>query len=333
MDAKRNNRLQVKAILKRYRNASKTGEWWKPPWWLKFRDSCCTTKKRVEDAFKELINTFDAKWFLDQKNNNFSHGLAKLLLMEGAYPFQILCSLGRDLYTLHKASLPKKRKDLVRRIKNPNEHWESAVFELRLISHFLSHGFNIEPDYRTGKGKRGKATCDLKVSKADEVYFIEIKRPREIHGRNKEIYKKNVNEANHTLKNGKSGVFVGNSFSIKTELKAIFKLVYHAVRHQLPSHGASCVVVESIWGWPFDNFEAFKKMAMRRFTGRYKHTYRNLCFIAIIKNSFDREKLELQHQLKIVKNSNTNMAAPCSNLIRIFTKLFPRPRFSFPLKT
>ena len=96
------------------------------------------------------------------------------------------------------------------------------------------------------------------------------------------------------------------------------------MRRQLPSHGASCVVVESNWDWLFDNdnFETFKKMAMRRFTGRYNHIYRNLCFIAIIKNSFDLKKLELQTQLKIVKNSNTNMVVPCSNLINIFTELF-----------
>jgi len=321
MQVKKNSQLQVKTILKRCRNALKTGVWWEPPWWLKFINNRCTTKKDVESAFKELINTFDAKWFLNQK---CKHPLAKLLLMEGPYPFQILYSLGRDLYTLRKANLFKKREELVKRIKNPNEYWESAVFELRLISHFLSSGFNIESDYKTGKGKRGRAKCDLRVSNGNEVYFIEIKRPQELHGRNKEIYKKFNESINHALKNSKSGIFVGNSLSIKTELKAIFKLIYYAVRRQLPSHGASCVVVESNWDWLFDNdnFETFKKMAMRRFTGRYNHIYRNLCFIAIIKNSFDLKKLELQTQLKIVKNSNTNMVVPCSNLINIFTELF-----------
>jgi len=295
-------------ILERSRTALETGKWWGIRWWQeeKYYKDGRFTKVQVEAAFNELIKVLDSSWLLEQKLGDnppsFLHPLAKLLLLEGQYPFQILCSLGLDLYRVRKSGL--RIENLIRRLKNPKEYCESAMFELQLLSHLLHQDFGVERDYKSGKGKKGNCNCDFKISKKDEVIFLEAKRPKEMSRNNKEICEKNYNRFMTSIleDNNETGSFPGDPLLPKTELNKIFKnLILYAVNYQLPSDAAGVVIIES--HWPFDFPKIFKKMANRRFSNKSK--YSHLSSIITVKSYFDKDGFN--HIINILLNPNANI--------------------------
>jgi hypothetical protein len=293
-------------ILVRFKSIFNTGRWWAIRWWQgeQYYKDGRFTKEQVETAFNELIKVFNAKWLLTQKTDNnppFLHPLANLLLAEGQYPFQILCTLGLDLYRVRKFGLLKE--SLMRRIKNPKEYWESAAFELRLLSHFLYQHFDIKRDYKSGKGERGNCNCDFKISKGDEIIFLEAKRPKDMHRINKEICGKSSNRFKAIiLENSSCGNNLdGESLSLEPELKKIFRHILYAVNFQLPSDGASGVIIES--RWPLDYWDIFKEMAYRRFSN---HQYSHLSFIFVVDTFFDHEGFN--HKIEILHNPHSDIS-------------------------
>lgn len=293
-------------ILERYRFTLETGKWWNIRWWQEeqYYKDAQFTEIQIDAAFTELINVLDSNWILDQKSDNnptFLHPLANLLLAEGQYSFQILCSLGLDLYRVRKSGLLKE--SLMRRIKNPKEYWESAAFELQLLSHFLYQNFDIKRDYKSGKGKRGNCNCDFKISKGDEIIFLEAKRPKDMHRCNEEIYEKSFNSFKASIleNNSRSGSFIGDPLLPKPELKKIFRHILYAANYQLPSDGAGGVIIESHWSLDF--WETFKEMANKRFLNRAK--YSHLSFIVAVESFFDSQGFN--HNIKILLNPYANI--------------------------
>lgn len=254
--------------------------------------------EQAETAFSELIQVFDAEWMLKQRVNGtppFIHHLANWLLAEGLSPFQSLCSLGLDLHRVREAGLVG---NLIRRLKNPQEYWESATFELQLLSHLLSQDFDVESNYKSGKGN---CNCDFKISKENETIFLELKRPKDMHGRNEEICNKALNRFLTSLHDGSEIQSLGEPLLSNVELNKIFKNhVLKAVNKQLPFDGAGGIVIESRWA--LDYWEEFKVMANRRFKNKDK--YSHLSFIAVVRSLFNgrEDRCRFEHQIKILLN-------------------------------
>ena len=295
-------------ILERTKITQNTGKWWSIPWWQeeKYYINGAFTQEQVEIAFDELTKTFDAKWTLKQKIDNatlpFVHPLVSWLLSEGLQPFQFFSSLGLDLYRAREEGLVTE--NLVTRLKNPKEYWESALFELQLLSYLLSQGFRVEKDYKSGKGKRGTCNCDFRISKGDEIVFIEAKRPKKMHRYNEEVYRRNfggfmtsVSEDNTRVRDS-----TGEPLSSEPELKKIFRHILYAVNNQLPSDGVGSVIIES--PWPFRYWEKFEKMMNIRFQKKVK--YGHLSFIAAVETFFSADT-GLDHRIRILMNRSANI--------------------------
>ena len=311
-------------ILERLKITKETGKWWSIRWWQEdeYYLDAAFTRNQAETAFDELIKLFDAKWMLKQKIDNgnppFAHPLANQLCTEGLHPFQILCSLGLDLYRARQDGLLTE--NLVRRLKNPKEYWESAVFELQLLSYLLSQGFRVEKEYKSGKGKRGNCNCDFKISKRDELVFIEAKRPEPMHRLNEEIYGKVFNRlmAFISESNSQAVSFVGAPLLPEPELKKIFRHLSYAVDYQLPSDGAGGVIIES--HWLLDFWEKFKEMSDKRFLNKVK--YGHLSFVVGTESFFSADK-GFDHRVNILINHCANIDVSSYNILsalRIFSK-------------
>lgn len=304
------------SILKRRNITLKNGKWWAIPWWRQdqyYKDGLFT-REQAEVAFNESINVFDDKWMLEHRINS-NHSLAIMLLGEGLLYFKFLCSLGLSLHIVREANLLG---DLVRRLKNPKEYWEAAAFELKYLSQFLQQGFKVERNYPSGKGKKGKCNCDFKISKDDEIVFVEVKRPKEIHRRNTEIVKK-VSHCFLTSisKNDSEGEnFTGASLSSKDELQSIWRLITYAANYQIPPEGPGVVIIESPWA--LDQKE-FQEAAGRRFN---QTKYSHLSAIVLVRVSFNAaNECRICHNINIIKNPKTKIDVSSYSAIGVIHSL------------
>lgn len=209
-------------INERCKITLKTGKWWTIPWWQdnQYYTDGLYTVEQAEIAFNELINVFDEKWMLSLKNAGISppflHQFANQLLTGGLSTFQSLCSLGLDLHRVREAGLVG---NLIKRLKNPQSYWEAAAFELQLLSHLLSQGFEAVPNYKSGKGN---CNCDFKISKENETIFLELKRPKDMHRSNEEICDRALNRFLTSLHDGSEIQSLGEPLLSNVELNKIY---------------------------------------------------------------------------------------------------------------
>ena len=277
-------------IIERTKEALKTGKWWMIPWWQEdkyYYEEGFYTRDVAEIAFSELIRVFDDKWLLLQiktVNNTltFQHPLIYRFFEEGLLPFQFLCALGIELHTVRTAGLLG---DIERRLKNPNEYWEAAAFELNFLSRFLRSGYKVERNYPSGKGC---CNCDFKVSKDSETVFIEIKRPREFSKRNQETINRAQKHFYSQLLNDniKAEDLTSAPLSSKNEAEKVFRLIHYAANNQIPDGGPGIVIVEAphVLNW-----SEFAAMAERRLRGRKK--YSAISAVILIQASFQEGRI------------------------------------------
>ncbi|MCK4911515.1 MAG: hypothetical protein KAR83_07720 [Thermodesulfovibrionales bacterium] len=271
------------------------GEWWIEPWWLEdkyYSDSYQYSKKQAETAFKELINIFDATWMHEQIDKSrrppFRHDFAPYLINKGIMYFQLLCSLGLRLHQVRKAFLLG---DLERRLKNPNEYWESAAFELTWLSYLLEQGYEINRHYPSGVGR---CNCDFKISRKSKEYFIEIKRPMSYSQVNERRNTQSLRDIAKQIEEDTLGNIQLIPISSSSELEKVFRLARDAVKKQLPANGLGYVFIES----PHHlDWEEFEKVATRRFRKKIEY-YANLHAIILIEITFNgnRGKFECEHK-------------------------------------
>jgi hypothetical protein len=348
-------------IIERVNNTLTTGEWWSIPWWEedKYYGDGLFTKKEAETAFNELINTFDAKWMIEQRDavianakewfenhrqevdNNpqllyyrqkldnasepseafkvcqlmgfqASHHLFNNFFAEGLSPFQFLCSLGLDLHTVRKAD---PLRDLVRRLKNPKEYWESAAFELKLLAQFLRKGFKVKRNYKSGNGK---CNCDFNASKRNETVFLEIKRPKKFHRQNEEIIKRSQNRFYTKLVNENIEMedTMGESLSYKVEIDKVFRLIRYAANKQIPRKGPGIVIVESphALGW-----SEFEDAAKKRFQNRRK--YSHISAVVLVRALFNTKKGSICHNINIILNPHAKIDISSFDAVKITNAL------------
>lgn len=233
-----------KEIFSRKDITSRTGEWWTIPWWQE--DQYCKnspfTKEEAETAFNELRKVFDAEWMLKQIPS-FQHPIVYPLIYGGFLHFQFLCSLGLNLKIVREECLLG---DLERRLKNPLEYVEAAVFELKFLSLFCCSGFEVTRHHKSDKGKHN---CDFKITKGGETLYLEVKRPRNIHRHNEEAIQKGLSRLETFLfsDNNEKGGFIGEPLSPNSELSKVFRRIEYAVDYQIPTRGPGVVIVESPW--------------------------------------------------------------------------------------
>lgn len=308
--------MSVAPILERTRTAMESGKWWTIPWWQdeKYYKDGFASMESTETAFCELIRTFDAKWMLCQKTNGsppFSHQIAIQLLTEGLLPFQFLYELGGNLHTVRAAGLLG---DIERRLKNPEEYWEAAAFELKFSSSLIRTGYKVERNYLSGKGQHN---CDLKVSKGSETVFFEIKTPWDLSAQNQQI----INEAqsrfytklvNDDIK--KEEDFTSSPLSSKSEMDKVFRLIRYAVNKQIPEEGPGVVIVESPHAL---NWNKFALMAEKRFQGRKK--YPALSSVILIQTLFQDGKI--CHYSSIVFNPWASVDIKSSAVLKLFCNM------------
>jgi hypothetical protein len=303
-------------ILERARIALECGEWWYIPWWKneKYYGSGFASKKKAENAFRELIRTFDAKWMLGQRTNGnpfFSHQMAIRLMEEGESPFQFLCELGDNLHTARRAGLLG---DIERRLKNSKEYWEAAVFELNLLARLLRNRYKVERNHSSGKGRHN---CDFKVSKKSETVFLEIKRPKELIARNLQI----VNEAQsrfvHKLlqedrnNSAREEDFASPPLSSRVEANKVFRIIRDAANYQIPISGPGIVIVNSPDSL---NWNEIETIAEKRFSGR--KPYANLSAVILTKTLFHESKI--QHESRIIINERASVDMKSSAILELF---------------
>lgn len=275
-------------IIERMQATLKTGEWWAIPWWRddKYYEDGSFTKEKGETAFRELINIFDAEWLCKQIqiiNNTplFLHPLANRFFEEGLSSFKFLSSLGISLQDVREAGLLG---DIARRLKNPKEYWESAAFELKLLSQFIYSGFEVVRNYLSGKGR---CNCDFKISNITETVYVEIKRPKELHVHNEAIIKRTQNRLYTQLLSDNietdNAISIGEPLLSKVEIDKVFPLISYAVNYQVPDKGPGVVIVESphALGW-----KEFEDATMKRFRNRNK--YAHLSAIVLVRTLFSR---------------------------------------------
>jgi hypothetical protein len=294
--------MSIAPILERTKTALKTGEWWTIPWWQdeKYYKNGFACRDSAATAFNELKRTFDPEWMLGQKINSippFSHQIAVQLMTEGLLPFQFLYELGINLHTARGAGLIG---DIERRLKSPKEYWEAAAFELKFLSSLIRSGYNVERNYRSGKGRHN---CDFKVSKGSETVFFEIKRPWKVSAQNQEI----INQARSHFYTKllsddirKEEDFTSSPLSSKSEVDKVFRLIRYAVNNQIPEEGPGVVIVESPYAL---NWNEFALMAEKRFQGRKK--YPALSAIILIQPLFQDGKI--CHNSRIVFNPQASI--------------------------
>ncbi len=286
-------------ILERSKITLKTGKWYANQWWQedKYYQNGVASKEEVEIAFNELIRVFDDKWIIEQ---NFSHPFCTRLI-EGLLPFQFLYQLGLNLHTVKREALIG---DLERRLKNPKEYWEAAAFELKFLSKFLQQRFNIERNYKSGKGKTGKCNCDFKIStRGNEIVFVEIKRLKTFHLQNEEtIENGNRSLWNQLLRdNSEVKTDFSRPLSHKIEINKIFRHISDATKNQLPGKGPGIVIVEV----PFIELEQVKYALKNRLWNRGENShqkYAHLSAIVLAKVFFDANKGSIRNNISIILN-------------------------------
>lgn len=187
--------------------------WWQED---QYKEAVQFSTEEVKDAFEMLKKLFDEKWFISQRDSMITeakrwlkgnedklrsntwvsslkgemertsdplehykickligfhpaHPLFNELLIEGLCPFNYLVKLGRDLCEAEGANLLG---DLRKRLKSADQYL-GAHFELEMLSYLLRRGFSIIRDFPSGTGNK---KCDLRIEKASEVVYIELKR-------------------------------------------------------------------------------------------------------------------------------------------------------------
>ena len=298
----------------------KTDTWWNTEWWRdeKYYKDGQFTKRQGETAFEELKKVFDSAWLLRQKMKNsdssFQHPLINLLLKDGLYTFQFFCSLGIYLYRAKKQGLLTNH--LMGMLRNP-DGFKSAAFELQLLSCLLSQGFKVEKDYQFGERKNN---CDFRITKGNEIVFLEAKRPRELHFRNEQICKKGYDQVEKIISenNNQSGNYKGDTLLLRPELAKIFRHIRDAVKNQLPSNGVGGVLIES--SWPFYCWEIFEIRAHKIF--RNKEIYKHLSFICAVRNYFNpnADRLRFDQEIKILINHDAEVDVSSYNVLSVLNE-------------
>lgn len=305
--------MSASLIIERTKETLKTGRWWAIPWWRdgKYYEDGLFPRNIAEAAFNELIAVFDAKWMLGQKRNGtplFLHRIANQLVAEGLLPFQFLCELGINLHTARTACILG---DIERRLKNHKEYWEAAAFELKFLSSAIRTGYEVKPNYPSGKGRHN---CDFKVSEGSEAVFLEIKRPRELIARNQQIINKAQTHFFDKLLNDdikKEEDFTSSPLFSHAEANKVFRVMRDAANDQIPEGGPGIVIVESPHAL---NWSEFALMAEKRFQGRKK--YPALSAIILIQPLFQDGKI--CHNSRIVFNPQASIDIHSSPVIELF---------------
>jgi hypothetical protein len=310
--------MSVTPILERTRTALETGKWWTIPWWRddKYYKDGFASNKNAETAFCELIRTFDAKWMLGQKtkgNPPFSHQIAIQLLTEGLLPFQFLYELGINLHSARAAGLLG---DIERRLKNPKEYWEAAAFELKFLSSLVRSGHKVERNYPSGKGRHN---CDFKISKGNEIVFLEVKRLKEFHRHNEEIIKRGSNHPMASpLENGSErGCFAGKPLSDKVELNKVLRRIKYAANNQIPVEGPGVVVagIPLTLNLPLDKEK--EEIVKMKFWSYEK--CRHLSAIVFVESKYNKNKI--CHNIHIMKNPHAKIDISSYSAIEIIRSL------------
>lgn len=302
--------------MERTKTARETGVWWAIPYWRdeKYYKDNFASRESVEIAFCELIQTFNAKWLLDQKTNGnapFVHLIAAHLMAEGLMPFQFLYDIGIDLHTVRSENLVG---DIERRLKSSKEYLEAALFELKFLARLLRNGYKIERDHPSGKGKHN---CDLKASRNPDTVFIEIKRPWQLSAQNREI----ANEAHSRfisklltddIKNEDD--ITSSPLSSCAEANKVFSIVRKAANDQLPKTGPGIIVVASPLAL---NWNEFETIAQERFQGRKK--YPSLSAVVLIESRFHEG--QIRHNSHIIYNPIAKIDVKTIPLMEFFRNL------------
>jgi hypothetical protein len=315
----------VKKILERGNITLKTGKWYDDPWWQddKYYEDGLFTRKDAETAFNELKRVFNADWVLEQRipnSNSFSHPfMEQFLLPEGLPYFQFLYSLGLDLYTVRRKGLIG---NLERRLTNPKEYWESAAFELKFLSKFLQHGFNIERNYPSGKGRTKNSNCDFKISKGNEIIFVEVKRLREFHQQNiKGLEKVNRSRIESNIKDAEVKSDFSEPLIRNIEINKVFYHIRNAVKNQLPDEGHGIVIIEL--PQIIENKEIECALRNRLWNrGKNSHQkYAHLSAICLVKVFFDTNKGSIRNNISIILNPKAKIDVSNYDVIKVIRSL------------
>ena len=288
-------------LLERLKHALRTGEWWVPAWWQDSRyfEPEHLDRSEVNQAFRELQQVFDGKWFLEQtvsyQTSPPSHAVIGELLAEGLSPLHNLVSLGSALSTVRKWNLLDT--ELITRLRHPDQ-WAGAYFELEMLAHLLQRGFTVErhPD---GTGGR---KADFRVTKGSEEIVLELSQrtaefPYDLAKKNLELYEQAKLESISQIFTCEK-ILEANRKAQQKEAERVFLRIKDKIQ-QLPSEKPGIILFQPIL--------PMNLRSLLNSISRYGQTHKHFLGVILISPHFSEEMIRFSFEQLPNDHAQQNM--------------------------